>query len=202
MTVFGKWAMVGTAEYHPAERTRVGDRALDTTFVAFTWQARPSRVLPSVTFSGHVGQDLDVVNVRRGTGGELVASATVRPTPHLELQMNEDRQWLDVGATGSAGRLFTADISRLKATYTFTSRSFLRAIGQYQSIARDPARYLVPVPPKDGTFSGSVLYAYKVNWQTVLFLGYQDDAALLQPGRDLVRTDRQVFVKVSYAYQR
>ena len=199
---FGKWAMIGTVELHPAERTRVGDRVIDTTFAAFTWQARPSRRLPNVTLTGHLGQDLDVVNLRRGSGGELNASATIRPTPHLELQLNEDHQWLSVAAAPSAGRLFTADISRLKATYTFTARSFLRVIGQYESIEREPNRYLFTVSPRDGSFTGSVLYAYKVNWQSVLFVGYQDDAALLQPTNDLVRTDRQVFVKVSYAYQR
>ena len=57
--------------------------------------------------------------------------ATVRPTNHLELRLIGDRRWLDVDArSGESGRLFTADVLRLRAVYTFTARSFVRLIGQ------------------------------------------------------------------------
>ena len=52
-----------------------------------------------------------------------------------------------------------------------------------------------------GTFNGSALLAYKVNWQSVLYVGYGDDRELLDQRR-LLPSDRQVFVKVSYAFQR
>ena len=40
-----------------------------------------------------------------------------------------------------------------------------------------------------------------VNWQSVLFLGYGDDREL-SAERRLERVDRQVFVKLSHAFQR
>ena len=49
--------------------------------------------------------------------------------------------------------------------------------------------------------SGSALLAYKINWQSVLFLGYGDDREL-SAERRLERVDRQVFVKLSHAFQR
>ncbi len=212
LRVFGRLALQGFVELHPAEETRVGDRLLRTTFVAFNWQARPARFLPLVTLVGHLGQDLDVVNLRTGRGGEVSIGVTTRPGSHLQLDFNGDREWIDVAdsvGTIGDGRLFTAQITRLKATWTFTARSFARAIGQYESVRRDPRLDLVPVSGRSAQFSGSLLYGYQVNWQTVLFVGYGDDRALPEaaPGQPsgagrLAPVDREFFVKLSYAFQR
>jgi hypothetical protein len=97
--------------------------------------------------------------------------------------------------------LFTARVERLRANYTFTARSFVRLIGQYVSTDRDPALFLGPSPAHDGFFSGSALFAYKINWQSVMFFGYGDDRTLDEQRR-LQKVDRQIFVKLSYAFQR
>jgi len=56
---------------------------------------------------------------------------------------------------------------------------------------------------KPGTvqFGGSALFAYKLNWQSVMFVGYGDDRELSDQRR-LEHLDRQFFVKLSYAFQR
>ena len=54
---------------------------------------------------------------------------------------------------------------------------------------------------KGSFFSASVLFAYKINWQSVMFFGYGDNRAL-DDQRRLQKFDRQVFVKLSYAFQR
>ena len=99
-----------------------------------------------------------------------------------------------------------ARVFRVKGTYTFTSRLFARAIAQYVSVDRDPSLYYKPVPAQTGTFGGSALLAYKLNWQSVMFVGYGDDRELAAIAADQARRlaplDRQVFVKVSYAFQR
>ena len=56
-------------------------------------------------------------------------------------------------------------------------------------------------PPRAGDFSGSALFAYKLNWQSVMFVGYGDDRELSDADR-LEPLDRQFFVKLSYAFQR
>jgi len=54
---------------------------------------------------------------------------------------------------------------------------------------------------KSAFFSVGAVSSYKVNWQTVLFVGYGDDRVIL-PSNDLAKTGRTLFLKVSYAYQR
>ncbi len=83
-------------------------------------------------------------------------------------------------------------MARLKATYTFSSRAFLRLIGQRTEVAETG---------RTEAFTGSALFAYKINWQTVLFLGYGDERAL-SPDDRLEPTGRELFFKVSYAFQR
>jgi hypothetical protein len=73
-------------------------------------------------------------------------------------------------------------------------------IGQYSSVDRDPSLYGFPVAEKDGFFSGSALFSFKLNWQSVLFLGYGDDRTL-SPDDDLEKSGRSLFLKVSYAFQ-
>jgi hypothetical protein len=48
---------------------------------------------------------------------------------------------------------------------------------------------------------GSALLAYKLNWQSVMFIGYGDNREVSDADR-LEKLDRQFFVKLSYAFQR
>jgi hypothetical protein len=69
------------------------------------------------------------------------------------------------------------------------------------STDRDPSLFIQPIAAHDGTFNGSVLLAYKINWQSVMFVGYGDDRELTDLRR-LQPSGHQVFVKVSYAFQK
>jgi len=189
------------AEIHDNE-VRVGPELLSQQYLFYFLQFDPSRRLPRIGLNGTIGEAVDFANGRVGDGGSANLVATIRPTDHLTLEAISGWEWLEVDdpLLGS-GRLFTAQIERLKATYTFSARSLLRLIGQYVETDRDPGLYTFPVPEADGSFAGSALYSYKLNWQTVLFLGYGDDR-LLTERRDLVGTRRSVFFKISYAVQR
>jgi hypothetical protein len=127
----------------------------------------------------------------------------VRPSDHLELNLDAARRWIDVRAeSGRQGRLFTADVQRLRATYSFSARSFVRAIAQHVRTERDPDLYRDEVDREDAALSGSLLFAYKLDWQTVLFLGYGDERALLLRSDRFEPAERQLFLKLSYAWQR
>ncbi len=54
---------------------------------------------------------------------------------------------------------------------------------------------------KEGGFEGSALFTYKINWQTAVYVGYGDERAIDERD-DLRQTSRQLFAKVSYAFQR
>jgi hypothetical protein len=170
-------------------------------------QFSPSRFLAQIESDGTLGQEIDFDNSRPGRGPTINVTATLRPTEHFELALLQNQQWLNVDdAAGVSRRLFVARVSRIKGTYTFTSRLFARAIAQYVSTDRDPSLYHDPVRPTSGDFGASLLLSYKLNWQSVMFIGYGDDRTLIETvfdrPRQLAPVDRQVFVKVSYALQR
>ena len=102
--------------------------------------------------------------------------------------------------SGRRGRLFTADVGRLKAVYTFTARSWLRLIGEWRETVRDPDLYAGEVPRRSGGLAGSLVFAYKLNWQSVLYAGWSE-GYLLDEVEDLRPDSRQLFLKVSYAFQ-
>lgn len=185
------------------DRVRAGTVTIPRTQLIYTLQISPSRVISQIALDGFFGEEIDFAGARPGHGGRITASANIRPTNHLELQFDGDLRWLDVKpfSGGEERRLFTAQVERLKATYHFTAHAYLRAIGQYVEMKRDPSLYASPVSEKDGSFSASLLFAYKLNWQTVLFAGYGDNRTLVEENR-LEKEDRQFFLKMSYAFQR
>jgi len=77
-------------------------------------------------------------------------------------------------------------------------RTFVRAIVQYRSVDRNVAVYTVPVDEFDEGLFGQFLFSYKVNPQTVLFIGYSDNQAGTR-SYDLTRTNRTFFAKMGYA---
>lgn len=168
----------------------------------YTARFSPSRLVSQISADGFVGQEIDFANSRPGMGATVNLNATLHPGNHLELALIQNQRWLNVDDTaGVSRRLFLARVSRLKATYNLTSRTFIRVIEQYADVHSDPSLYVLPVPANSGNFSGSALFAYKLNWQSVLFVGYGDDRELSSQNH-LEKADRQTFVKMSYAFQR
>ena len=198
----GKWN--GYAEFNYFfDRVRAGERLFDLQQVSAFIQVSPSRVVNAIVLEGWTGEEVDFDNIRAGRAVSLEGRTTLRPTNHLELVLNGSRRWLDLAEGPHTGeRLFTAEVARLRATYTFTSRAFLRLVGQQVRTERDPDLYTFAVAPEDESFSGSALFAYKLNWQTVLFLGYGDERALAETTGRLEPAGRELFLKISYAFQR
>ena len=165
--------------------------------------AVPSRLFNNVLIDTYFGDEVDFDNAREGTGTTIVTSLTVRPSRHLELRNDASRRALNVDdpVLGS-GRLFTAWVERLRGTYAFNSRSFVRLIGQYVETTRDPSLYTFAISEKDAGFGASALLAYKLNWQTVAYLGYGDQRAFEETTDQMEKASRQVFAKLSYAWQK
>lgn len=187
------------------EAVRTGESLLPRKTVSLSYQVVPSSVFGQTSLEASWGQEIDYAGERNGHGGGLALTSVVRPTDHLALEALGELQWLDVPREegGPEERLFTAFVARLKATYTFSARSFLRVIGQYVGARYDPTLYPDPasVPSREGSFSASALLAYKLNWQSVVYVGYGDARTLDETG-GLPPQNRQLFVKVSYAFQR
>jgi Domain of unknown function (DUF5916)/Carbohydrate family 9 binding domain-like len=194
----GRWGSDGWMTLRVADRERVNGKVLSYQFVDFSLRAVPHQRLPALGLEGSIGEKVDYAQGRLGNGGRLAISGTTRPTDHLELQASTTREWLDL----DHGRLFSATVDWLKLTYTFTARSLVRVIAQQTEVTRDGSLYAGAVQARDRSRSLSALYGYKLNWQTVFFVGY-GDASLTPPDASrLVRESRSLFMKVSYAFQR
>jgi len=164
--------------------------------------AVPSRLFNNISIDTYFGEEVDFDNAREGTGSTIVTSLTVRPSRHLELRNDASRRVLDVDdPTLGKGRLFTAWVERLRGTWAFNARSFVRLIGQYVETTRDPSLYTFAVSEKDAGFGASGLFAYKLNWQTVLYAGYGDERDFATATDRFERGGNQWFTKVSYAWQ-
>ena len=184
------------------DRLLVGTELLDRFQPRLILQAVPGRVFNAASVDLFFGQEIDFANVREGHGTTLATSFTVRPNRHLELRNAASGRWLNVDdGAGKSGRLFSAGVERLRAVWYFNSRSFLRLIGQYVVTTRDTALYTFAVPGKSADLSGSALFAYKVNFQTVFYLGYGDEQEYYDATGQLEHSQRQIFAKVSYAWQ-
>jgi hypothetical protein len=181
---------------------RVGDAWLERFRPRVQLQGSPGRVLNQWTLDTYFGEEIDFANGRRGHGLTSTATMILRPSSHLELRPSASIRFIDVDAgLAGSGRLVTAQVERLRATYSFNSRTFIRLIGQYDATRRDPALYTFAVDKKSGAFNSSALLAYKLNWQTVVYAGYGDGRTYDEASDKLQNGGRQVFTKISYAWQ-
>jgi len=178
----------GWITMHFADRDRVAASNLRYSFAEFDLRGVPSRWLTSIVLHGTAGEKLDYSDARKGHGASLQLTGEVRPTDHLDLQLTANHEWLHVP---NGERVFAAQIERLKATYTISPRSLVRAIAQYDAV--DQA-------VRTGGFTSSLLYGYRLNWQTVFYAGYGDERLLDEAAR-LRRHGSTIFAKVSYAWQ-
>ena len=198
----GRWNSFGRFWLY-LDQMKAGDEVYPRRQFRFQVTASPSQIVSDLGLEGFVGEEIDIENERPGEGASFTLGGTLRAGDHLAVRLDAERRWLDVrqDSSGPNQRLFTANVERVKAVWTFNSRSFLRLIGQWDSTTRDPLLYGYPVPAKEGAFASSALFSYKLNWQSVLFVGYGDDRAL-DPEGEMARAGRELFLKVSYAFQR
>ncbi len=147
------------------------------------------------TLTGWFGDAIDYENARAADRVRLGPGVNYRFGRHLDMSLDHLLERLDA----AGGRLYDAELSQARVTYQFNVRTFLRAIVQHYKIDRNVELYLASVEEVERTLFTQLLFSYKLNPQTVLFLGYSDNH-LGETGIDLTRTDRTLFVKLGYAW--
>jgi hypothetical protein len=153
---------------------------------------------PDVYVSGQLiaGNQVDFANVRQGEQVRFDPGVRWNAGKHLRLNLNHSYETLDV----DAGRLFAANLTELRATYQFNNRTFVRWIGQHLDVDRDPELYTFNIDARSRDFFNQLLFSYKINPLTVLFLGYSDTYTG-NHAIDLTQQSRTLFLKVGYAWQ-
>jgi Domain of unknown function (DUF5916)/Carbohydrate family 9 binding domain-like len=146
------------------------------------------------------GETVDVNNNQ--PADELLLNPTVelKLGRHVNLGLDHFLQRLESGGK----EVLTANLSQLKLIYNFNPRMLVRGIFQYLAVDRDPAQWRFPVEAETETLFSQLLFSYKLNPLTVLFVGYADNRLGLNDGLQdysLTQTDRTIFVKLGYAFQ-
>lgn len=143
-----------------------------------------------------IGDAIDNANQRLAQEWILWLKAEVKPGIHWNTQLALAEQSLEVGAKP----FLDQRIADVQVTYQFDMRSFLRVILQYSErdydAANDPSRQR-----DEEKLASQLLFSYKINPQTLLFVGYSDAyLGLDQQGLDA--DGRTLFFKMSYAFRR
>ncbi|MBC3767480.1 carbohydrate binding family 9 domain-containing protein [Neptunicella marina] len=100
-------------------------------------------------------------------------------------------------------QVLTANLTQVKLTWQFNMRSRLSLITQYTRIDRNLTNYEQPdwFDAEERYLSSQLLYSYEINPQTLVYLGYSDNSLQDYATRHLLKTDRTLFAKFSYAWQ-
>lgn len=147
-----------------------------------------------LALNGALGDDVDITNIQAATQILLNPVLQFNIGNHLYMGFDHIFQRLKV----ETGRLYTANLSNIRLIYQISRRAFLRAIIQYAHFKYNPDAYSFPLDPLFTSLFSQVLFSYKINPRTVLFLGYSDDyyGATAYP---LKQNNRTLFLKIGYA---
>jgi hypothetical protein len=178
--------------YNIGRRSYLG-RLFDDNWVYVDAGIRPSGNL-YVSMAGIFGDRIDYFNVQSGNRIQLNPVIEYKWGRHLTLSLDHLYEKLNV----EGGRLYTANLSNFKMVYQFNRRLFLRTVLQYADFNYNPDLFSFSIAPEERHLFSQVLLSYKVNPQTVLFLGYSDDyyGYINIP---LKQNNRTFFLKIGYA---
>lgn len=142
------------------------------------------------------GDGVDYVGARKGRLLSLAPSVTLTPGRHLRIAFVGDFERLDV----AGGRLYTDELYDLRVSWYFNSRMFVRAIGQLQDIRQNTALYPPGTANRNRSLATQWLFGYVLNPFSSLYVGLSN-GYIGTGDAGLVQTDREVFLKLSYALQ-
>lgn len=155
---------------------------------------RPTGNIYGEIFISH-GDEIDYAHVRAGKYFQINPKLNWNLGTHIQLNFSYLYRRLKIGGE----RLFLAQLPQMLFIYHINSRAFFRAILQYQDINRNLGLYESEVEPQTRTLLSQLLFSYKLNPRTVLFLGYSDNYLGFND-INLTQTGRTFFLKIGYAW--
>jgi hypothetical protein len=179
---------------HSLSRQRYYGMEFDLSRISLTAGVIPSGAF-GLTIQSSFGDALDFINARKGGKTSLSSQVLYNLGTHLRLNLTLTGERMNV----QDAQLYTAFVGQATVIYHLNTKIFLRAQLQYYDYAYNVSNYLVPVDPVYRKFLSQILFSYKLNPRTVLFLGYSDNY-FGSPEFGLTQKDRTFFVKVGYAW--
>ncbi|WP_028765415.1 carbohydrate binding family 9 domain-containing protein [Shewanella colwelliana] len=143
------------------------------------------------------GDAIDFANDRLGTELMLNPGLVWKMTDSMSLDVSHIYRSLDI----QGRELFSANLTDIRLNWYMTINQFIRVSSIYTDIQRDPSMYLYTDPQAEYAQLGNeVLYGYKLNPQSVFYLGYSDGMRRNDEIDSLTRDEQTYFMKVSYAW--
>jgi hypothetical protein len=141
------------------------------------------------------GDRIDYANTRLGKRFRINPALSYNLGKHVRLSFDHTYERMNV----QEAHLYTANISQLTTIYQFNLRTFFRGIIQYVNYDYNPSNYTFDIEPNYKSFFTQLLFSYKINARTVLFLGYTDN---YYGGQEygLTQSNRTFFMKLGYAW--
>lgn len=143
------------------------------------------------------GDQVDFANTRLGDQVRIEPRVEWNVNQHLLARLRSSLVRLD---SKQGPNIFDAQVHDFRLTWQFSNRSFVRLTMQTQDVERNQALYLDEVDARTRDVGRQLLYSYKLNPQTVFFLGYSDQHIDDDDLDDLTTTDRTFFLKIGYAW--
>lgn len=160
----------------------------------FSVSIQPGNSLVLSLFEAY-GNAIDFANSRPAKELDLEPTLTYKIGRRIETSLDHTFQRL----SENGKRLFTANLTQTRVVYHFNARTLLRGILQYTNVTKNPDLYTFPVDENSKALFTQFLFSYKLNPQTVLFIGYSDNYDGSQD-LSLTQTNRTLFLKVGYAW--
>ena len=141
---------------------------------------------------------IDYANEQLGDAFDTQIQVVWDINDHWQLDVKHNYSQLD---NPQGKRVFTANLVDFRLHYKFSMRSILKLILQFEDIDRDENAYFYQVSQINKDYGSQLVYSYKINAQTLFYLGYSDRGYQDDSLKNIERDQRTFFTKVSYAWQ-
>jgi hypothetical protein len=151
----------------------------------------------SLDMAFRMGDEIDYDNTRPADQKVIESGISWNMNRNLLMRVRGVFARLD---TKNGDRIYDATVIDARLTWQFNVRSFLRLTVQQAETTRNQDVYIEPVESETKDAGRQLLYSYKLNPQTVLFVGYADQFVDDDSLNKLTVSDRSMFIKIGYAW--
>ena len=150
------------------------------------------------TFYGRVGERIDFRNAELGDALYFNPGMSWDYNDHLQFKLEHTYSEMKLDDALS----FRVNLTDFRVNMKFNMQSMLRLVVQYEvgKFGESPLAVINPIS-KERDFATQLIYSYKINAQTLFYLGYSDNGYADDDEQHLKANERTFFTKFSYAWQ-
>ncbi|MDE3271933.1 carbohydrate binding family 9 domain-containing protein [Pseudoalteromonas sp. G4] len=150
------------------------------------------------TFYGRVGDKIDFRNAELGDSLYLNPGMTWDYNDYLQFKLEHTYSEMKLDDSLS----FRVNLTDFRINMKFNMQSMLKLVVQYEMgrYGDSPLDEINPIS-KERDFATQLIYSYKINPQTLFYLGYSDNGYAEDDEQHLKANERTFFTKFSYAWQ-